>query len=53
MRLMEDSNRKQTQQIKEKYFYHFNKNNQKIIINQKNQLKNRLENQNQQEMHQH
>ncbi len=28
MRLMEDSNRKQTQQIKEKYFYHFNKNAQ-------------------------
>lgn len=26
MRLMEDSNRKQTQQTKEKYFYHFNKN---------------------------
>ncbi len=28
MRLMEDSNRKQTQQIKEKYFCHFNKNTQ-------------------------
>ena len=27
MRLMADSNRKQTQQIKEKYFYHFNKKN--------------------------
>lgn len=32
MRLMEDSNRKQTQQIKEKYFYHFNKNTQYKFI---------------------
>lgn len=32
MRLMADSNRKQTQQIKEKYFYYFNKNTQYKFI---------------------